>query len=122
MSRLIVMSKNSPGRQVTLRQRAAMTIGRADRCDVVIASVHASRAHAEVLADGDSAMLRDLGSSNGTFVNGRRIQQHQLRHGDVLSVGGCDIRFLMSVRLGPSSDLPALSHRVVQQAKGSAIS
>ena len=108
MSRLIVMSKTTTVKQVNLCERVAATIGRADQCDVVIALPHVSRAHAEVVVDGDVATVRDLGSSNGTYVNGRRIQQHELRHGDVLTVGGCEIRFLASERLSQPSDLLGL--------------
>lgn len=103
MFRLIVMSNTSAEMQVTLRDRIATTIGRGDHCDMVIANQHVSRAHAEVMADGATVVVRDLGSSNGTFVNGRRIQQHQLRHGDMLSVGDCEIRCLASVRRSPTS-------------------
>ena len=108
MSRLIVMSKTTTVKQVNLRHRVAATIGRGDHCEVLIPLPQVSRAHAEVVVDGDTALVRDLGSSNGTFVNGRRIQQQPLRHGDVLTVGGCDIRYLASERLSQPSDLLGL--------------
>jgi pSer/pThr/pTyr-binding forkhead associated (FHA) protein len=105
MSRLIVMSKTTTVKQVNLRDGVASSIGRDEHCDVVISAPQASRRHAEIRVDGDTAMVRDLGSSNGTFVNGRRIQQHELRHGDILAVGGCEIRYLASVRVSQPSEL-----------------
>lgn len=108
MSRLIVMSKTSTVKQINLRDGVATTIGRGPQCEVSITDPRVSRAHAQVVADGDTATIRDLGSSNGTFVNGRRVKQQALRHGDVLSLGGCEIRYLVSVRLSQPSDLLGL--------------
>ena len=46
------------------------SIGRHDDCQIRIRSSQVSRRHCEVLPEGDTLMVRDLGSSNGTFVNG----------------------------------------------------
>lgn len=108
MSRLIVMSKTTTVKQVNLRDEVAATVGRGDHCDIMIPLPHVSRAHAEVTAKGDVATIRDLGSSNGTYVNGRRIQQQVLRHGDVVTVGGCEIRFLASYPRAKPTDLLGL--------------
>ncbi len=108
MSRLIVMSKTATVKQVNLRDNVAATVGRGDHCDIVIPLPHVSRAHAEVTANGNVATIRDLGSSNGTYVNGRRVKQHALRHGDVVTVGGCEIRFLASYPRSKPTDLLGL--------------
>lgn len=105
MSRLVLMSKSTTVKLVALKDGVSAVLGREDHCDVVISSAHASRKHAELLPDGDVAVLTDLGSSNGTFVNGRRIQQHVLRHGDVLTIGGWEMRFLASEVATPSATL-----------------
>lgn len=108
MSRLVLMSKTTTVKLVTLKEGVATTLGREDHCDVVISSAHASRKHAELVPEGDVAVLTDLGSSNGTFVNGRRIQQHVLRHGDVLTIGGWEMRFLASELAAPAATLALL--------------
>ncbi|HXD68154.1 MAG TPA: FHA domain-containing protein, partial [Solirubrobacteraceae bacterium] len=50
-----------------------LAIGRAPACDLVLDDPSVSRAHAEIIVDEDGAMLQDVGSSYGTFIDGRRI-------------------------------------------------
>jgi hypothetical protein len=52
-----------------------------------------SRSHAVISAEGDGFMIRDQGSSNGTFVNGARVSESPLRPGDEVSIGGTRFRF-----------------------------
>lgn len=69
------------------------SIGRHDDCLIRIRSAQVSRRHCELFEDGDKLMLRDLGSSNGTFVNGKRVLGQQiLKAGDVLTIGGVTFR------------------------------
>jgi pSer/pThr/pTyr-binding forkhead associated (FHA) protein len=51
-----------------------------------------SRRHAELRAEDGRWIVRDLGSSNGTWVNGRRVMEAEVRPGDVLHLGGCRLR------------------------------
>ncbi|MBC7834903.1 MAG: FHA domain-containing protein [Phycisphaerales bacterium] len=62
-------------------------IGRdeAARLRIPVASV--SRRHCELLESDDELVVRDLGSSNGTYVNGERVKSHELAPGDLLAVG-----------------------------------
>ena len=53
-----------------LRDGVPLIVGRAPTCDLPVFDPTISRRHAEVVADGDGVRIRDLGSSNGTFVNG----------------------------------------------------
>jgi len=63
-------------------------IGRGTDVDVVIESPKASRCHARIVVDGDNAVLEDLGSTNGTSVNGNRIEAPRLlQHGDEIQIG-----------------------------------
>jgi hypothetical protein len=72
--------------------QARLTLGRSSCCQLVLADDTVSRRHAELfLADGRWT-LRDLGSSNGTWVNGRRVVEAEVRPGDVVHLGGCRIR------------------------------
>ncbi len=64
------------------------TIGRSTDCGLSIPSQRVSRNHAEIVWDDDKPVLRDLGSQNGTHVNGRRIRgEHALVDGDELEFG-----------------------------------
>ena len=68
-------------------ERGSVLIGRTPQCDVVLSASQVSREHARVSLDGDRWTLSDLGSSNGCFVNGERIQQRALADGDLISLG-----------------------------------
>ena len=64
------------------------TLGRSREADIVIDDANVSRKHAEVRPSGGSWIVRDLGSTNGVKVNGRRIQGAQsLKRGDVIELG-----------------------------------
>ena len=66
--------------------RIVVVVGRHDRCDVRISSPQVSRRHCCLTLDGAGILVRDLGSSNGTRINGRSIEQGVLQPGDVLSI------------------------------------
>ena len=69
-------------------------IGRSRECDVVLSDQNVSRRHAEVRPSGGSWIVKDLGSTNGVKVNGRRIQGPQsLKPGDTIELGTSTIRF-----------------------------
>ena len=72
---------------------ARTTIGRSSDCDVVLADPNVSRRHAEVRREGDAYIVVDLGSTNGTEVNGQRVDETSLMHGDVIGVGQTRITF-----------------------------
>src|SRR5215468_4524400 len=68
-------------------EKAAVVIGRAPACDIVLNSPRVSARHASITHRGDDWFIEDLGSSNGTRVNGRRIQERtRLRNGDRIDV------------------------------------
>ena len=64
-------------------------IGREPACDIVLESRSVSGQHATIEFSGDAAMLRDLNSRNGTFVNDTRVQNASIRlaHGDNIRFG-----------------------------------
>jgi predicted component of type VI protein secretion system len=69
------------------------SIGRHDDCLIRIRSSQVSRRHCELHQDMGKLIVRDLGSSNGTFVNGKRVLgQQALKPGDVLTVGGVTLK------------------------------
>jgi pSer/pThr/pTyr-binding forkhead associated (FHA) protein len=68
------------------------TIGRGREADVKFANGLLSRRHCEVVEDDGEIMVRDLGSRNGTFVGGRRIESATLSPGELITVGGITLR------------------------------
>jgi predicted component of type VI protein secretion system len=81
------------GRAVILGSEGAV-LGRSRECDVVIDDENVSRRHAEVRPSGGSWIVRDLGSTNGVKVNGKRIDQAQsLRPGDRIELGLSRVTF-----------------------------
>ncbi len=64
-----------------------MTLGRLPSCDWSLDDASISRKHAEVREEGGQWWLVDLGSSNGSQVNGRTGERHRLRGGDLLTLG-----------------------------------
>lgn len=70
-----------------------ITLGRAATNALVLVEDKASRVHAEIRYDGERFILKDLGSTNGTYHNGNRATEHTLSFGDVIRVGRTEMRF-----------------------------
>ncbi len=97
---LTVLSGPHPGAVFSL-DRAVMVIGRSQEVDIKIADTGLSRSHAQVKEGADGFYLEDLGSTNGTFVNGERLtSEAKLEDGDRLQIGEKTVlRFSMHDRL-----------------------
>jgi hypothetical protein len=72
---------------------ARTVLGRSKQCDVRVPDLNVSRRHAEVRRQGPGYVLVDLGSTNGTLLNGRRIEEAPLEDGDVITLGSTEIVF-----------------------------
>jgi hypothetical protein len=83
------------GRRVQIGSEP-LVIGRLPECGVVLADSNVSRRHAELRRAGDSVVLTDLGSTNGTRVNGAPIRERVLVSGDEVSVGSTRLIFEMT--------------------------
>jgi pSer/pThr/pTyr-binding forkhead associated (FHA) protein len=68
-------------------------VGRRPESNIVLADPNVSRDHAEIRPQGDGFMLIDLGSTNGSKVNGVRVAQRLLQDGDEISFGNTKMRF-----------------------------
>ncbi|HZA78634.1 MAG TPA: DUF3662 and FHA domain-containing protein [Acidimicrobiales bacterium] len=80
------------GERFTLAEHP-ISIGRRPECNIVLADPNVSRNHAEIRPQGEGFMLTDLGSTNGTKVNGVRVEQRMLADGDEITCGNTRLRF-----------------------------
>jgi len=69
-----------------------LVLGRSSGCQLVFADDTVSRRHAELRMTDGRWILRDLGSSNGTWVNGRQVMEAEVSPGDRIQLGCCEIR------------------------------
>src|SRR5690606_26580355 len=79
----------------------SLVIGRQQDCDIAVPSEEISRRHAQVKPTSDGLAVEDLGSSNGTFINGNRVQQGVMKPGHELRLDV--IRFLL---VAPGQEMP----------------
>lgn len=82
--------------------RARTVIGRGTDADITIADAGSSRRHVEILWDGERAMMRDLGSTNGTKVNGEKVREAPLSTDTTLTIGRTDLVFRIVPIAAPS--------------------
>lgn len=82
---------------------AVARIGRSEENDICLQSRGLSRQHAVITATARGFLLRDLGSQNGTTVNGAPVTEHTLADGDLIGVGDARLRFSMQTGSRPSS-------------------
>lgn len=89
-------SLTMPGGDRVILADTVTKVGRLPDCGVQIVDASVSRYHAEIRAKGDGFVVVDLGSTNGTRVNGVRIYERELRDGDELAFGTVLVRFAAS--------------------------
>lgn len=101
----LVYTTEPIGREFELGERTV--IGRMEGCPVRLLDGLVSKHHAEVLYERGRWSLRDLASSNGTMVNGHRIESVELREGDQVAIGATQFRFSLEpvTRLVPQVEL-----------------
>ena len=103
--------------QVVPIQDDRVTIGRAGSNMVSLDGAEISRRHAEIVKQGDSYILRDVGSHGGTFVNDESVIEHTLRHGDQIRIGRHpDLQFLIGESPDPVTRATAAGVRSLRQA------
>lgn len=104
MPRLIVRATPSHADSVVELSRLRTTIGRSARNDLCVEDPFASRLHVEVRRQGDSFWLNDLGSANGTYLNGQRlIGPAQLHDRDLIRIGETEIEYSDRADTAPTS-------------------
>ncbi len=88
---LVLMSDDQELKTLPLERR--IRIGRQSDNDLVVTDPGVSRHHAEVINTNGTCTLHDLGSTNGTYVNGTVVSEHALRDGDRISLGSTVVEF-----------------------------
>jgi adenylate cyclase len=89
------------GQQFELREGTPLVVGRAPSSDIPIFDPTISRRHAELVIDDSGVRVRDLGSSNGTFLNGAKVEQATVIVGDVVTFGKVGFRLQQAPRATP---------------------
>lgn len=97
-----------------------LVIGRHKLNNICIDSHAVSRCHAQVILVDGLAVLMDLNSTNGTFVNFKRVQQHVLRDNDIVSIGKHRLKFVAGVeqKRTTAAAVPSASPTVVLEGDG----
>jgi hypothetical protein len=91
-----VVSLSFEGRTVPVTSRTVV-IGRSRECDIRLADTNVSRRHAELRQEGATYWLVDLGSTNGTELNGQRVEREKLTDGDAITIGSTELIFTRSL-------------------------
>lgn len=70
-----------------------MVVGRLAECEITLADANVSRRHAAFVREGDGWAIEDMGSTNGTMLNGEKVAYQRLRDGDLVQVGATQLRY-----------------------------
>jgi pSer/pThr/pTyr-binding forkhead associated (FHA) protein len=112
---LVIAEGKEAGREFVFDQMSVV-IGRISECDVILYDPGVSRKHARIFAEGELYFVEDMGSSNGTKVNGAIIKKHQLTDGDAVSLGPVVFNFSATYLDEPEPPKVAEVHtRIVSQ-------
>src|SRR6476659_37746 len=97
-----------PARLVALNEgpaiplgREPIVVGRHPDCDVRLPSIRVSRRHCCMTEVGGEVAVRDLGSTNGIQINGRRVEAGRLRRGDLLAIANLTYRLVIDPAAAP---------------------
>lgn len=83
-------------RAFALGESKEVIVGRDETCDIRILAKSVSREHCAIEQDGEDLVLRDLGSSGGTYLNGSRVEKVRLQDGMEIAVGPAVLKFYES--------------------------
>jgi hypothetical protein len=92
-SRTRLLLATSSGTHVIPLESTQLTIGRGLNNDVILEDTRVSRHHAQLRYRARRFWLSDLGSTNGTYINGEQVAEQALRDGDTISLGGLELIF-----------------------------
>src|SRR5947207_1722242 len=112
MAKLVLLSAGMTGRTHELKVDKT-TIGRVEDNTFQIAEPSVSSHHCEVLLRGSDVVVRDLNSTNGTYINGEKVTETVIKPGQVLRLGQIEMRLETEAPAGPAKK--AVDHTMVMQ-------
>ncbi len=119
-SALTLYADEGPLKGLALPWADGGTIGRDDGNAVVLKETGVSRRHLSIGLEADRWVLLDLNSRNGSFVNGQKVQRHEIRDGDLLQLGGTVLRCALGAAEPTTAqglaDEPAVTEAITQQS------
>ncbi|MCB0308828.1 MAG: GGDEF domain-containing protein [Bdellovibrionales bacterium] len=95
---LIIIHGSDFGKRHSL-EKQEMLIGRGEHTDVRILSENVSRQHAKIFRKGQDFIVEDLNSTNGTFINTKKVVQSTLRDGDLVLIGNTILKFISGTNI-----------------------
>jgi len=110
-AKLIMFRANGERRELSLNAGRTV-IGRRNDCDIRIPLTEVSRHHTELRVEREQVVLKDLGSSNGTFVNNQRVEAKKLSAGDHVIIG--PVVFTLQIN-GEPKDVRPVKTKVKRQ-------
>jgi pSer/pThr/pTyr-binding forkhead associated (FHA) protein len=117
MNVVLVMFKDNERRDFPLTE-AKTVLGRRQDCHLRIPTKDVSRQHCAIIIKNEKAIARDLGSSNGTFLNGKRIAESELHPGDRLRLG--PVTFVVQIDGKPTEPASEDAKSTAEPAVGAA--
>jgi pSer/pThr/pTyr-binding forkhead associated (FHA) protein len=96
----VVILEGPDSGQEYLLEKAVSVVGRMKGVDVLLSDSSVSRRHAAIEAEKGVFRLKDLGSTNGTLLSGKKIREGTIRHGDRFRVGNTTLQFVVEEREG----------------------
>jgi pSer/pThr/pTyr-binding forkhead associated (FHA) protein len=112
MAKLVLLSAGMTGRTHDLKAEKT-TVGRVEDNSFQIAEPSVSSHHAELLLRGNDVIVRDLNSTNGTFINGEKITESPIKPGQILRLGQIEMR--LETDTPPASSKKPLDQTMVMQ-------
>src|SRR5688500_5056362 len=103
MAKLIVKFNNEVVDHIDVKQ-GDMKVGRRPGCEVFLDNLAVSGEHANIFTIGEDSFIQDLGSTNGTFINNKKITKHHLRNGDAVVIGKHTLVYMTDAQSAKSQD------------------
>ncbi len=117
MARLVVQPGSPAAWEITLKA-GTNSLGRNPANDFKLDDPSVSGSHCEILLENENAVIRDLGSTNGTFVNRAPVTEAALQPGHTIHLGGVEMLFCADAPVSPVSAQPAGAPRVAPGPQG----
>jgi pSer/pThr/pTyr-binding forkhead associated (FHA) protein len=116
MARLVLLTEGFTGRAYDLKVDRT-TVGRVDDNAFHIAEPSVSSHHCELTLRGNDVLVKDLGSTNGTFINGERTTEAVLKPGQILRLGSVEMRLETEAGAAPAKKAMSQTRTVPQGVK-----